>query len=75
MSVLPPASAHALPLKLEELIKDVRSELADFYPTDFKRDLNGQRYAWMGVNILPFIEENRMLSILARYHVQHFMTR
>ncbi len=64
MAVLPPNSGHALPAKLNELINDTKSEIADFYPTDFRLDINGQRYAWMGVNLLPFIEEDRLLEAI-----------
>eukprot|EP01022_Parablepharisma_sp_SALTPOND_P027935 TRINITY_DN686_c0_g1_i1.p1 TRINITY_DN686_c0_g1~~TRINITY_DN686_c0_g1_i1.p1 ORF type:complete len:796 (+),score=111.51 TRINITY_DN686_c0_g1_i1:2577-4964(+) len=69
MSVLPPNSSHALPKPLAELINDQESEIADFYPTYFKLDINGQRYAWMGVNLLPFIEEDRLLAVLNRLDV------
>jgi len=69
MSVLPPNSAHALPKPLAKLIQDRKSEIADFYPTYFRLDINGQRFAWMGVNLLPFIEEDRLLTALAKCDV------
>jgi len=69
MSVLPPNSSHALPKPLSNLINDQSSEIADFYPTYFKLDINGQRYAWMGVNLLPFIEEDRLLNALKKFDV------
>eukprot|EP00826_Nyctotherus_ovalis_P039871 TRINITY_DN3867_c0_g5_i1.p1 TRINITY_DN3867_c0_g5~~TRINITY_DN3867_c0_g5_i1.p1 ORF type:complete len:539 (-),score=121.09 TRINITY_DN3867_c0_g5_i1:976-2592(-) len=69
MSVLPPNSAHALPEPLAHLIQNRKSDIADFYPTFFRLDINGQRYAWMGVNLLPFIEEDRLLSALAKCEV------
>ena len=62
MGVLPPRSSHALPRKLAELMTDPHSELADFYPTDFAIDLNGKRFAWQAVVLLPFIDEERLLS-------------
>jgi len=43
------------------------SEIFDFYPSEVELDLNGARYAWMGVNLLPFIDWDRLLkaSIIA----------
>lgn len=38
------------------------SEVIDFYPSEVELDLNGARFAWMGVNLLPFIDWNRLLE-------------
>jgi 5'-3' exonuclease len=60
LSVLPPYSSNALPKCLQILMHDPLSELADFYPETIKLDINGQAFAWMGVNLIPFIDENRI---------------
>ena len=41
------------------------SSIIDFYPTNFKIDLNGKKYAWQGVALLPFVEEKRLWEALA----------
>ena len=64
LSVLPPYSAKALPKCLEKLMKDPLSPIADYYPSDIKLDINGQPYAWMGVNLLPFIDAERIKKIV-----------
>ena len=64
LSVLPPYSAKALPKCLEKLMQDPLSPIADYYPIDIKLDINGQKYAWMGVNLLPFIDADRIQKIV-----------
>ncbi|KAH6926920.1 hypothetical protein HPB50_023536 [Hyalomma asiaticum] len=62
MSVFPAASKQHLPLPWGDLMDDPDSPIIDFYPTDFKIDLNGKKYAWQGVALLPFVDEKRLLE-------------
>lgn len=64
MSVLPAASRTHIPAAFQELMTKQDSEIIDFYPEEFELDLNGKRYTWQGVAILPFIDENRLLNAL-----------
>uniref|UniRef100_A0A673HVR4 5'-3' exoribonuclease n=1 Tax=Sinocyclocheilus rhinocerous TaxID=307959 RepID=A0A673HVR4_9TELE len=41
------------------------SSIIDFYPDDFAIDLNGKKYAWQGVALLPFVDERRLRAALA----------
>ena len=59
LAVFPKQSSHAIPECYRKLY-DADSEIIDFYPTDVKLDINGARYAWMGVNLLPFIDRERL---------------
>ncbi|KAG8199118.1 hypothetical protein JTE90_016255 [Oedothorax gibbosus] len=64
MAVFPAASKSHVPEPWGELMEDPDSPIIDFYPTDFKVDLNGKKYAWQGVALLPFVDEKRLLKAL-----------
>lgn len=66
MGVLPASSNHALPEIFHPLMSDPDSEIIDFYPEDFAVDLNGKKFAWQGVILLPFIDEKRLLTAMEK---------
>ena len=45
-------------------VADPKSPIIDFYPKDFRVDMNGKKMSWLGVSILPFIDEERLLEAL-----------
>jgi 5'-3' exoribonuclease 2 len=64
MGVLPASSNHAIPEIFHDLMSNPNSEIIDFYPEDFPLDLNGKKFAWQGVILLPFIDESRLLAAM-----------
>uniref|UniRef100_A0A671LPH8 5'-3' exoribonuclease n=1 Tax=Sinocyclocheilus anshuiensis TaxID=1608454 RepID=A0A671LPH8_9TELE len=65
MGVFPAASGNFLPPTWRALMADPESSIIDFYPDDFAIDLNGKKYAWQGVALLPFVDERRLRAALA----------
>lgn len=66
MGVLPASSNHAIPEIFHDLMSSPSSEIIDFYPEDFPVDLNGKKFAWQGVVLLPFIDEKRLLAAMEK---------
>lgn len=64
MGVFPEKSAGALPVSWRKLMSDPESPIIDFYPTDFKIDMNGKKQAYLGIALLPFIDETRLFKAL-----------
>lgn len=65
MAVLPSDSAHAIPKAARWFMTDPESPILDFYPSDVPVDPNGKAMPWLWVVLLPFIEEERLLSALS----------
>eukprot|EP00184_Porphyridium_aerugineum_P002256 CAMPEP_0184697886 /NCGR_PEP_ID=MMETSP0313-20130426/4682_1 /TAXON_ID=2792 /ORGANISM="Porphyridium aerugineum, Strain SAG 1380-2" /LENGTH=1334 /DNA_ID=CAMNT_0027156729 /DNA_START=101 /DNA_END=4105 /DNA_ORIENTATION=+ len=65
MSVLPAYSARGvLPDAFAKLMRSSKSPIVDFYPEDFEVDLNGKKFAWQGVVLLPFVDADRLRKAL-----------
>ncbi|XP_072542988.1 5'-3' exoribonuclease 2 [Salminus brasiliensis] len=68
MGVFPAASGNFLPETWRALMTNPESSIIDFYPDDFAIDLNGKKYAWQGVALLPFVDERRLRAALAEVY-------
>lgn len=67
MGVFPAASRQHVPLPFAKLMLDPKSPIIDFYPDDFNIDLNGKKFAWQGVALLPFVDEQRLFKAVKPY--------
>lgn len=62
MGCLPPSSAYLLPGPYRRLLTDESSPISDFYPRSFTVDMNGKRWPWEAVVLLPFIDSKRLID-------------
>jgi 5'-3' exonuclease/20S proteasome alpha/beta subunit len=65
MACMPPSNADVLPEPFRGLMTNEDSPIADFYPTSFTIDMNGKRWPWEAVVLLPFIDSNRLLDAVS----------
>lgn len=64
-AVMPASSGKlVLPTCYSDLMIKPESPIIDYYPENFALDLNGKRFAWQGVALLPFIDESRLNAAL-----------
>ncbi|XP_076358060.1 5'-3' exoribonuclease pacman isoform X2 [Tachypleus tridentatus] len=61
-AVLPEGSKDLLPKAYQGLMCNENSPLKEFYPSEFKTDLNGKLQEWEAVILIPFIDEKKLLS-------------
>ncbi|KAF9104471.1 5'-3' exoribonuclease 2 [Mortierella sp. GBA35] len=64
MGVLPAASKQHIPPVFHPLMCEEDSPIIDFYPEHFEMDLNGKKFAWQGVALLPFLDPKRLLDAM-----------
>ncbi|XP_062844224.1 5'-3' exoribonuclease 1 [Trichomycterus rosablanca] len=67
LAVLPSASKELLPQAYQQLMTSPNSPIIEYYPVDFKTDLNGKQQEWEAVVLIPFIDEIRLLAAMASY--------
>ncbi|XP_078420319.1 5'-3' exoribonuclease 1 isoform X2 [Cetorhinus maximus] len=64
LAVLPAASKELLPNCYQFLMTEEESPIIEYYPPDFKTDLNGKQQEWEAVVLIPFIDEKRLLAAM-----------
>ncbi|XP_012502897.1 PREDICTED: 5'-3' exoribonuclease 1 isoform X2 [Propithecus coquereli] len=64
LAVLPAASKNLLPICYQHLMTSEDSPIIEYYPPDFKTDLNGKQQEWEAVVLIPFIDEKRLLEAM-----------
>uniref|UniRef100_A0A8C7KFW1 5'-3' exoribonuclease 1 n=1 Tax=Oncorhynchus kisutch TaxID=8019 RepID=A0A8C7KFW1_ONCKI len=75
LGVLPSASKDLLPQSYRHLMTSESSSIIEYYPLDFKTDLNGKQQEWEAVVLIPFIDEvRRHTHINTMCCVQHAHT-
>jgi 5'-3' exonuclease len=62
MGVLPPSSAWIMPLPFSRYLENLESPIIHFYPTLFLLEMNGKRFAWQGLGLLPYIDEKTLFN-------------
>ena len=74
MGCLPPSSAYLLPKPYQWLMKSSSSPLKEFYPERFTVDMNGKRWPWEAVVLLPFIDSQRLIRTIQEHVPDSLLT-
>ncbi|KAL7541188.1 hypothetical protein ACHAXR_012940 [Thalassiosira sp. AJA248-18] len=62
LGCLPPSSSYLLPEPYRWFMTSPDSPLIDFYPDSFTVDMNGKRWPWEAVTLLPFIDSKKLIE-------------
>lgn len=54
------------PVFSQHLMTSEDSPIIEYYPPDFKTDLNGKQQEWEAVVLIPFIDEVRAWGVFVR---------
>ena len=73
LACLPPQSQSLLPKSYRVLVQE-GSPVADFYPESFSIDMNNKRNPWEGVNLIPFIDAQRLMNAIRMLNVDAGLT-
>ena len=66
LACMPPSQSHMLPEPYRWLMSNPTSPLAQYYPKTFTVDMNGKRWPWEAVVLLPFIDTQHLLKYSRR---------
>ena len=74
LACMPPSSANQLPKSYQWLITSKDSPLIEYYPTDFTIDMNGKRYPWEAVVLLPFLDAEKLVRTTRKLVPESMLT-
>ncbi|KAK0166620.1 hypothetical protein PV327_004112 [Microctonus hyperodae] len=68
LAVLPAASKNLLPEVYQGLLTDEVSPIIDYYPDEFRTDLNEKKQEWEAVVLIPFINEVKLIDAMRPFN-------
>lgn len=73
LACLPPSHSELLPEPYRWLMTSKSSPIIEFYPQSFTVDMNGKRWPWEAVVLLPFIDSTRLLQAVQQVDESQLM--
>lgn len=70
LTILPPQSAELLPKPFHYLMKDSKSPIIQFYPTDFETECYGKKYLWECHPKIPMIHASDLEPFAKHFEAQ-----
>ena len=74
MGCMPPSSSGLLPEPYRWLMTDQHSPVSEFYPRSFTVDMNGKRWPWEAVVLLPFLDARRLVEVATEHVKPHMLS-